>query len=158
MKKLFLVFNILFTCICSTQAQTFNEFWLRFQKEMNNKEAMLRQIDYPYSYSSNYLSDGEITKEQFSKEGPEIFVNGNAFIKTTFNKSSYPTISIKKYNNGYLNEYLKIQFLRKFSNLNDIYVISEKGNENDGIGYKAYFKKTNTSFAFIGFEGQEQGD
>ena len=161
MKKIFLVFSVFFMVMISTQAQTFQKFWLGFQKEMNNKEAMLNQIYFPYSYSCNYLGDGEISNEQFSKDGPEIFINSNAFIKNSFSKIIYPTIqslSIEIYNNGYLNEYLKNQFLKKFSTLNDIYVISEKGNENDGIGYKAYFKKINTSFVFIGFEGQEQGD
>ena len=126
---------------------------------MNNKEAMLKQIDFPYSYSFNYR-DGEISIEQFSKVCGESFPREFP-IKVRLSKIDYPTIqdlSIENYNNGYLNEYLKDQFIKKFSNLNDIYVISEKGNENDGIGYKAYFKKINTSFVFIGFEGVEQGD
>jgi hypothetical protein len=161
MKKALLILNMIFACICITQAQAFNEFWLRFQKDMNNTEALIKQIDFPYYYSCNYLGDGEITKQQFSKDGPIIFVNGNAFISRLFNEGNYPTIeslSIFKFNNGYLNEYLKTAFLNKFGNLNDIYVISEKGNENEAIGYKAYFRKNNTSFAFIGFEGYEQGD
>ena len=70
----------------------------------------------------------KISNEQFSKDGPEIFINSNAFIKNSFSKIIYPTIqslSIEIYNNGYLNEYLKDQFIKKFSNLNDIYVISD---------------------------------
>jgi hypothetical protein len=128
---------------------------------MISKDTMLVKISFPYSYSCNYLDDGEITKEQFSKDGTEIFINGNAFIRNTFSTEEYPTIkslSIELYEGGYLNDYLKNQFLKKYKNLNEIWVIAEIGNEDSAIGYKAYFKKINETFLFIGFEGQEQGD
>lgn len=161
MKKIILSSFLLLISFCKINAQTFNQFWLNFQKNINYKDSMLFRISFPYYYSCNYLDDGEISKEQFSKEGTKIFVNGNAFISNTFNRKNYPTIkslSIRLYRDNYLNEYLKNQFLKKYGDLNEIYFISEIGNENEAIGYKAYFKKIKGTYFFIGFEGQEQGD
>jgi hypothetical protein len=161
MKKIIFISFILIVSISKSNAQTFTQFWINFQKNINSKDSMLVRVSFPYSYSCNYLGDGEITKEQFSKDGTEIIVNGNAFISNTFSVITYPSIeslSIKLYKDGYLNDYLKTQFLKKYGNLNEIYFIAEKGNEDSAIGYKAYFKKIKETFLFIGFEGEEQGD
>lgn len=161
MKKILLASFLLFNYVSSIKAQTFNQFWINFQENINTKDSMLNRISFPYSYSCNYLGDGEIAKEQFYKEGTGIFINGNAFISNTFSKGNYPTIkslSISLYKDNYLNDYLKTQFFKKYGNLNEIYFVSEIGNENEAIGYKAYFKKIKDTFLFIGFEGQEQGD
>ena len=161
MKKILLAGFLFFTSVSTVNAQTFSQFWLDFQNHMTSKEYMLNRISFPYSYSCNYLGNGEISKEKFSKEGVDIFVNGNAFIRGTFSKQNYPNIkslSIGHFKDGYINNFLKTQFLKKYGDLNDIYYISEIGNEVKSIGYKAYFKKINGSFLFIGFEGQEQGD
>ena len=142
-------------------AQSFEEFWLTFQKKMVSKTAILPHISFPYTYSCNYLSDGQVSREEFLEHGIEIFINGNAFISNCFSEINYPSIediSIQILEDGYINEYLKTQFLEQYGNLNDIYYLSEIGNENDAIGYKAYFKRIEENFYFIGFEGQEQGD
>ena len=37
-------------------------------------------------------------------------------------------------------------------------IISELAFYENEIGYKAYFRESNGTFKFIGFEGNEQGD
>lgn len=141
----------------SVAIQTFDGFWVIFQKNMGVKDYSLKNISFPYSYSCNYLGQGEISRQQFEKEGTEIFVNGNAYISNTFYEGNL-ILSVGKYNGGYINDYLKEQFLSKYGNLSDIYFVAEEGNENDSIGYKAYFLKIDNEFKFIGFEGIEKGD
>jgi hypothetical protein len=139
---------------------------------MASKTYSMNNISFPYYYRCNYFTfidengftqyvKGEITQSMFDKEGTGLFINGNAYISTVFSKSSYPTssnISVGKYNGGYMDEYLKSRFFNKYGSLNEIYFVSERGNENQCAGYKAYFIKMGNTFKFIGFEGEEQGD
>lgn len=167
MKKIFL---ILFTTICcstsfaqtkSANSPAFNQFWEIFQKNLKVKTYLLSNINFPYFYNCNYFAEpGQITREQFQEQGPEIFMNGNAFISNNFSLQYNPpgSLSTKVYSNQYMDEYLKDSFQKAFGNLSGIYVVSEKGKEGEPIGYKAYFKLIDGSFKFIGFEGQEEGD
>ncbi len=140
----------------ASYAQEFNTFWASFNKKITNKEYVITKIDFPYAYSCSYLSDGEISKAMFQENGTEVIINGNAFISSCFIGSQ---VSKMKYKNGYINEYLKDFFIKKFLNLDNLYVISEKGKEEVSSGYKAYFQKSGTEFYFVGFEGQQdQGD
>jgi len=163
MKKIFALLFIIICCnasfaqVKSTGSQSFSLFWSTFQKNLKVKTYLLSNISFPYFYSCNYLDPGKITKKEFEEQGIEIFVNGNAFISYSLDLP-LGSLSIKTYTNLYMDEYLKNNFLKTYGNLSDVYVISEKGNENDPIGYKAYFKLINGEFKFIGFEGQEQGD
>jgi len=164
MKK---IFALLFIIICSnasfaqvksTGSQSFSLFWSTFKKNLKVKTYLLSNISFPYFYSCNYFAEpGQITKKEFEEQGIQIFVNGNAFISYSLDQPP-EYLSIKTYSNQYMDEYLKNNFLKAYGNLSDVYVISEKGNENDPIGYKAYFKLINGAFKFIGFDGQEQGD
>jgi hypothetical protein len=139
----------------ASYAQEFNTFWVSFNKQIQNKEYLLKKIDFPYAYSCNYLSDGEISKAMFQEMGTKVIMNGNAFISNCFFGVQ---VSKMKYKNGYINEFLKEFFIKKFSNLDNLYVISEIGKEEESAGYKAYFQKSGAEFYFIGFEGQEEGD
>ena len=166
MKKFLLILIITmcgYTSIGQIKANlnpSFNQFWVTFQKNLNVKTYLLSNINFPYFYSCNYMDPGFITKEQFQEQGVEIFMNGNAFISKNFSLKYSPpgSKSVKVYTNQYMDEYLKDSFQKAFGNLNGIYVISEKGNEKQQIGYKAYFKLIHGSYKFIGFEGQEEGD
>jgi hypothetical protein len=155
--------TVLFYCILSitlfsnsSYAQEFNTFWTSFNKQIKNKDYLIKKIDFPYAYSCNYLGDGEISKAMFQEQGTEVIMNGNAFISKSFFTLQ---ISKTKYKNGYINAYLKDFFIKKFSNLDNLYVICEKGKEEVSSGDKAYFQKSGTEFYFVGFESQqEQGD
>ena len=155
--------TVLFYCILSitlfsnsSYAQEFNTFWVSFNKQIKNKDYLLKQIDFPYAYSCNYLSDGEISKAMFQEKGTEVIMNGNGLFGSCVIGAQ---VSKMKYKNGYINDYLKEFLIKKFANLDNLYVISEKGKEEVSSGYKAYFQKSGTEFYFVGFEGQEvQGD
>jgi hypothetical protein len=157
MKTILIYFVLSITLFSnSILAQEFNTFWASFNKQIKNKDYLIKKIDFPYAYSCNYLSDGEISKAMFQEMGTEVIMNGNAFISNCFFTLQ---ISKTKYKNGYINDYLKDFFIKKFSNLDNLYVISEKGKEEVSSGYKAYFQKSGTEFYFVGFEGQQdQGD
>lgn len=162
MKKTILILTLsLLNSICFSQS--FNEFWMDFQKNMDSKEYSLTNISFPYFYNCSYFSEGggEISIDMFKESGPEIFINGNAYISNSLSNRIFPTsndLSIKAYDGGYMDDYLKSMFLNTHKDLNEIHVVSEKGNENDAIGYKAYFKKIAGSYKFIGFEAYEFGD
>ena len=88
----------------ASYAQEFNTFWVSFNKQIQNKEYLLKKIEFPYAYSCNYLSDGEISKAMFQEMGTKVIMNGNAFISNCFFGVQ---VSKMKYKNGYINEFLK---------------------------------------------------
>jgi hypothetical protein len=139
----------------------FLDFWETFQAKMNLTDSIIKHIDFPYAINCSFLDDSEISQNQFKENGVEIYVNGNAFISKTFQKSFYPNnkgLAIVKYVDGYMSELMRAFITNKYENLENIYVVSELPNFETESGYKAYFRESNGSFYFIGFEGMEQGD
>lgn len=142
-------------------SEEFVNFWQTFQSKMNNKDSILPHIAFPYAVSCSYLDAVDVTKSQFEKDGPTLFVNGNAFISGTFSPEFYPKLKglciIPYIKNGYIDNTLQSNFESRFGDLNDIFIVSEFGNQDEQIGTKAYFKKINGKFQFIGFESVETG-
>lgn len=165
MKKILFVVSLsLFAATVNAQTTAdFTNFFRKFQKIMNKKDSVMKYIDFPYAYDCNYFSEpGQITKAQFQKDGPSLFINGNAFIANTFTVSNYPDLKrlkLKAHKSGdYISSFLEAEFLKRYGTLDGVFVVAEIDTESFGEGYKAYFKKINNSFMFIGFEGQEVGD
>ena len=139
----------------------FLNYWNAFQIKMAQTDSIIDLMEFPYAISCNYLDGTEVSFNEFKKYGTEIYGNGNAFIKNTFSSSNYPInkgLYLGKYVDGYMDESLNNFFTRKFGNLENIYIISELAFYENEIGYKAYFRESNGTFKFIGFEGNEQGD
>jgi hypothetical protein len=145
----------------------FYDFWNTFKAKMNNTDSIKPLIHFPYGLNCNYLDVKQITLEDFSKYGTEVFGGGNAFIKNTFSDYAYPKNKGLFFGQmfcdegsylSYISEELKNHFITQFGNLNGIYVVSELSDYYQASGYKAYFRAKDDSFEFIGFEGLEQGD
>jgi hypothetical protein len=68
----------------------FYDFWNAFKAKMNNKDSIKPLIHFPYGLNCNYLGEKQITLDDFSKYGTEVFGGGNAFIKNTFSDYAFP--------------------------------------------------------------------
>jgi hypothetical protein len=141
--------------------ERFVNFWNSFQSKMKQTDSIIEMIDFPYVINCNFLDETQISKSQFQENGTEIYVNGNAFISNTFSASFYPNnkgLAIGKHTDGYMSEPIRSFIQQKFGDLENIYFISELPNFETETGYKAYFRESNGTFKFIGFEGIVQGD
>jgi hypothetical protein len=142
--------------------EDFLTFWKTFQSKMKDKDSIIPHIYFPYAISCNYLDNSYVTANEFSNEGTEIYVNGNAFIANTFSPEFYPDLKglfVGPYKpNRYMDTNLAEKLNEFHGNLDNIIVVSELGKDQEQVGYKAYFKKTNGSYKFIGFEGFSEGD
>jgi hypothetical protein len=142
--------------------EDFISFWNSFQSKMDIKDSILPYISFPYAVSCSYLDATSVSKTDFDRNGPAVFVNGNAFISGVFSAQFYPNLKglyVAPYlKNGYMDSNLSSVFESRFGNLDDIFVISEIGKQDEQIGTKAYFKKINAQFMFIGFESVETGE
>jgi hypothetical protein len=137
-------------------------FWKAFQSNMKNKDSITPHIYFPYAISCNYLENTLVTANEFSKHGTEIYVNGNAFIAGTFSPEFYPDLKglyVGPYKpNRYMDSGIAEKLTGIHGNLENIIVVSELGKDQEQMGYKAYFKKINGTYKFIGFEGFEGGE
>lgn len=140
----------------------FLDYWTDFQSHLNTKDSIISFISFPYGIDCNYLYDvTSVTEQDFNENGIDVFVNGNAFISNTFSSMNYPKnkgLYFGLFMGGYMSENIKSFITNKYGDLENIYIVSELPNFEQGSGYKAYFRETNGSFKFIGFEGIEQGD
>lgn len=139
----------------------FLDFWTDFQSKMNNTDSIIPMISFPYIVDCNYLDVTKITLSDFKENGVEVFFNGNAFISHTFSTMNYPKnkgLYFGKFMDGYLSETVSSFITANYTNLDNVYVVSELINFEQIGGYKAYFIESNGTFKFIGFEGIEQGD
>jgi len=140
--------------------ERFLNYWNSFQNKMKITDSIINEIEFPYIIDCSYLDQGEVIRTEFEKNGTEIYVNGNAFISGVFSNYNYPknkNLYIGRYNDGYMSELLSTSFTNRFGNLKNIYVVSDLKYYEEGTGYKAYFRESNGTFKFIGFEGVEEG-
>ncbi len=142
--------------------EDFLTFWKSFQSKMKDKDSITPHIFFPYAISSNYLDNQLVNTNDFSKYGTDIYVNGNAFIANTFTAEFYPDLKGLYVGPHKPNRYMDTDLAEKLTeihgNLDNIIVVSELGKDQEQVGYKAYFKKTNGSYKFMGFEGFSEGD
>lgn len=145
----------------------FLDYWETFKSRMNNSDSILQYIDFPYAVKCNYLDVTQVSLNEFQEMGVDVFVNGNAFIGNAFFEGNYPKNKglffsrILYFEEGtipYLNDEFNSFFNHKFENLDEIYMVADLTHYFEEGGYKAYFRASNGSFQFIGFEGMEQGD
>ena len=142
--------------------EDFNVFWNSFQSKMKEKDSIIPHISFPYAISCSYLDNRYVSLDEFKKQGSDVFVNGNAFIAGVFSPQIYPNMKglhIGTYKpNRYIDANLSEKLTEFHGNLENIIVVSELGKDQQETGYKAYFRKFNGTYKFIGFEGFEVGE
>ena len=122
--------------LTSWDEDNFEGFWAEFlSKTQDDRDYFKAVIDFPYG-------DGfeTITRADFEEPNSKYVIG--------FHEQTEITFSILD-EDGYLNGNLADLFNERFGNLEGIYVAR---HEDLPIGYFAYFKHTDGTFKFIGFE------